>query len=1122
MQELIIHSRITAKKAPENTIPRSRLTKRIHENINNNILFISSPAGYGKTTLVQEYLYGNPGKYAWFHVTEDIITFYSFASYLVHSLKSLVKDFGEPVTGVINSLQDTIQFSSNSQTIITSVIGTFINDFIRHFKEDIIIVLDDLHNAENREWLKPAIEALVDDFPENLHLIITSRNVPPFDTSKLKAKRNYFELTSKDLLFDIKETEQVVKDIYGFNYSQEDVKFISRFLNGWITGIHLMLQAFGNEFNKAKLEKERLPETLFNFFANDIFKKLSESTQYFLLNTALLEDFDKDICQDLLLIKNSSEIIKELVNKNIFIETTQVNIDNLKIISQHYNYHALFKQYLLSKLYEVKSGEEIRSLSIRLAEYYKFKKETEKAVGYYIFSEDYTNASDLIKKSFQSLFDAGRFEVIWKWFEQVPEEFIKNDGELMFNKGLIIKYYRGDRETSLAYFTKAIEQTPNITKPDIYYNCLMQKCECLTHLGRPEESVAVLRKALEDNTGDELRIKLLFFLADSYYRIGYERYDEIIRILNESLELSGRKGIKYITTEIHNLLGNVYQDRGDFIKALFYFELAERNEENVYKKFRTLTNIVFLYSYSGNFSVAYEYIQKAKDIFKKYNTLLFERYLIRAEASLRFECGDYEEAVRCYEKLAAIDEASNLKHYIFWYYLFIGECYYFLNENDKADRVYELALNYKTQDDEYEELEFRLHKAINNKKNSASPGTETVLLEALDYFENNYLIYSKVQIEFHLADLYFRNNKPGTCLKYLASSLNTSSEKKFISFLEQLFIEYRYLFDFAIKSGIRPEFVSSLLNNVLEKRNIGWLSEECKERNSLGYEKIFDITLLTFGGPEILVRGNRIPENKWVRKISKQVLIYLLVHRKSKFTKEKIIDIFFRDHSPESAENLYHQVITNIRNAACIGYNYNSSAGKIKKTEAFSKAKKVRKKAPEIETEIDPAPELILYEDKVLSINPEMLIKIDSTDFDGLYNKFKSAASDDNSKINFAEQAMDLFKGEFLPGNYDSWCEELRELYNNRVIEMCEILLRLLKKKNLTAKIIHYGRLLLSIDRLNETGNLYLIEALCETGKVSQAKNIYSNMLKSYREEFGEKPDKSIVSSIQKILERFD
>ena len=87
---------------------------------------------------------------------------------------------------------------------------------------------------------------------------------------------------------------------------------------------------------------------------------------------------------------------------------------------------------------------------------------------------------------------------------------------------------------------------------------------------------------------------------------------------------------------------------------------------------------------------------------------------------------------------------------------------------------------------------------------------------------------------------------------------------------------------------------------------------------------------------------------------------------------------------------------------------------------------------------------------------------------------------------------------------------------------MCEILLRLLKKKNLTAKIIHYGRLLLSIDRLNETGNLYLIEALCETGKVSQAKNIYSNMLKSYSEEFGEKPDKSIVSSIQKILERLD
>jgi two-component SAPR family response regulator len=337
-----------------------------------------------------------------------------------------------------------------------------------------------------------------------------------------------------------------------------------------------------------------------------------------------------------------------------------------------------------------------------------------------------------------------------------------------------------------------------------------------------------------------------------------------------------------------------------------------------------------------------------------------------------------------------------------------------------------------------------------------------------------------------------------------------------------LFTDNRYLFDFAVKSGIQTEFVSTLLNNVLEKRNIDWLSEECKKRNSVSYENIFDISLVTFGGSEILLRGNRIPENKWIRKKSKQVFIYLLVHRKIKFTKEKIIDVFFRDHSPDSAENLYHQVITNIRNAAGIKYNFNSPVTGLKKPDASSKNKKSRKNAPEKGSEIDPSPELILYEDKVLSINPQFLIKIDSADFDTLYNKFKSAAADDNSKIIIAEQAMNLFKGEFLPGNYDTWCEELREHYNSRFIEMCEILLKLLKKKNLTADIIRYARLLLSIDRFNETGNLYLIDAFCETGKVSQAKNTLSNMLKSYNEEFGEKPDKGIMDSIQKILERYD
>jgi LuxR family maltose regulon positive regulatory protein len=1120
MSELIIHTRITPRKTIGNIVFRDRLTQILNENIEKNLILISSPAGYGKTTLIQDYLSRFEKNAAWYHVTDDITNLFTFINYIVHSLRILNNEFGNNVLEVIRSLKETMQLSIDSKTQITTLLGTFLNEFVRFFNKETILVIDDLHNIENTDWLDPFFNTLIENFPENFHIIITTRTIPQFNLAHLKAKRNYFELNANDLNFRKDEIERLLSDIYSMKYIKSDIELIEKKLNGWITGIHLILQAFGKEFKKARIESDSLPENLFNFFANDIFKKLDKDTQEFLLNTSLLDNFNPEICNRLLSINNSKKIISSLVQKNIFVEAINLNERSPEIEHSSFNYHALFKQYLSLKLRETKTEKEINNILQKIAEYYIEKNDLVNAADYLVKGKNYSESIPLIKKIYQNLFEAGRFEVIWRWFDSFPEHILIKDSSMQFYKGMILKYYKGDRETSIKYFSKVLE-TPKIKNDiNLFLRCTGERAECLTNLGKPEEAVSILMDALEMVTTPLDKVKLLFFLADSYYRIGYEKYGEIIKILNEALEVCNENGIKFIPTEMHNLLGNVYQDRGEFIKSLFYFELAERNETNIYKKIRTMTNIVMLCSYSGNYTKSKEYLDKSKELYKSFPTLMFERYLLRAEASLRFECGDYEEAIKNYENLIELDIANNLKSFVYWYYLFIGESFYFLNRPDKAEQYYEQALHYKEENDEYQIFEYTLHKSILKKKNNIDSKIEMTLLKARKYFAENRILYSKVQIEFHLADLYFRKGQIKTSLLYLSESLNTSSEKQYVSFLEQLFIDSRYLFDLAIANNLQKDFVILILGGVADKLQFKWLSDESKHRISKELDKIYDISLKTFGGIEIFVRGLIVPENKWIRKKSKQILIYLLLNPTLKFTKEKMMDLFFQDLSIESAENLFHQVITNIRNVTYIEYLFSSNSNNEnrikKKRNAKDKINIKNRATEEIKNHI--AANIIIYEDKILRLNPDNNYRVDALMFNKLFNTFKSAESDDELKIRSARTAIDLYTGEFLPGYYESWCEEMREYYINKVIELCEGIINILKKKKQYYDMIMYCEKLLQIDKLHEEAYLDIIDTYARIGNINMAKQKFSVMLKVYEQEYGEKPKKNVLDKIQKFL----
>jgi ATP/maltotriose-dependent transcriptional regulator MalT/two-component SAPR family response regulator len=1104
MPETVIKTRITPKRLTESIISREKLRKRFTEGSSKNIILVTGPAGYGKTTSVLDFLCKQSKPYSWLSISPDIDNFYRFITYLVHSIKFLNDKFGGKTLELAESFSQSGLFTKDSSSSIRSVMGSFVNEFLEQFNDDLYLVLDDLHNIEENTWLNTAFDTLTENFPQNLHIIITSRSVPGFNLARITSKRNLLKITSSDLEFTAKETEALLTEIYSIPFTKKDISVLDEKIEGWITGLHLILQAYGDDFKKISENKLRLDESIFNFFAEDIFNRLDKNTRIFLVSSSLLDHFTPEICDIILGINNSSEILNELRNKNLFIESALDETSNGETVHL-YNYHNLFREFLSGKLKEELSQEEVLVLTEKISKYYKSTGNLIKAVEFDLISQNYEKAAFALAEIYESLFDEGRYELLWKWINQFPGDLFEHDRNLNYFKGKLLRFYKNDIQNAKLSFQAVIRDSESTDELNVLAN--MGISEILQLTGEPEKALEMMKNIFKSDKSPELQSKVIISLAKAYFRLGSEYFDEIIRLLDECHGLIEENIHVDIITDVYKFYGQVYSNKGEFLKSLHYFQRALSFEKDIFKKFNIIYEIVRLYALSGQYEKAKQFYDQALNIFNSFHVPIFERGFNRLTALLKFETGDLEDSIDLLGKLVVEDTKTNFRSFILTYYILISESYLLLGNKTQSEEYMTLAGKIVNPGDEYLAREFDYNKALIDKMDNVRASVEKTLLSALKHYESQNFVYNITQVHFHLADLYYRKGNYQTSLKFLSNCLKTASEKQYISFLIQHYSGMRYLFDFALSSGIEKDFLFSIYQIIKERNSFDWLSEKCKKRLNKESKELCDIHLTTLGGIEILARGKQVKEDKWIRKKSKLLLIYLLVNQGIKIQKDKVMGLFFGELSPESADNVFHQSITNIRN--CL------KADQIQKSDEKTGKKKIRTK------DSDPAPAVsyLVYEDKILSMATGFDYFVDVIEFSRLASIVKSSESPDNIKETAAKDAITLYKGEFLPGYYEDWIEEQRNILEHKYIELCEELLRILKKEGKFEELAVFSEKLILSDNLHENAFLNAIEAYQRSGNRNMAKKKFSQLLKNYEEEYGEKPNKDILEKISFIMQ---
>jgi LuxR family transcriptional regulator, maltose regulon positive regulatory protein len=400
-------------------VPRPRLIERLNDGLamGRKLTLISASAGFGKTTLVSEWVVGCERPVAWLSLDERDNDPVRFISYLVSALQTIKDGIGE---GLLVALQ------SPQPPSTESILTTLLNE-IAAIPDNFILVLDDYHLIEGK-LVDQATAFLVEHQPPQMHLVIATREDPHLPLARLRTRGQLTELRTSDLQFTISEASEFLNQAMGLNLSDVDIIALEARTEGWIAGLQLASLALQGLSMLGHQDTSKFIESftgshhfVLDYLMEEVLHLQSESVQIFLLRTSILNRMCGSLCDAVLLDISASgqetagqetgqETLEYLERANLFI----VPLDNER---RWYRYHHLFGELLRQRLQQ--SGN-VAEYHIRASQWYEDNGLEFEAFQHAAVANDVERAARLIQGKGMPLHVRGALTPVLSWLESLP------------------------------------------------------------------------------------------------------------------------------------------------------------------------------------------------------------------------------------------------------------------------------------------------------------------------------------------------------------------------------------------------------------------------------------------------------------------------------------------------------------------------------------------------------------------------------------------------------------------------------------------------------------------------------------------------------------------------------
>jgi LuxR family maltose regulon positive regulatory protein len=462
MPEILLRTKLSVPPLRAGLVPRPHLIEHLDQGLQagHKLTLISAPAGFGKTTLVCEWVASLrldtvkesqiTNRIAWLSLDEDDNDPTRFLAYFISALKQ--------VQGIETTLGDAaLNMLRSPQPPPTKVVLTSLINEVSDVQERIVFVLDDYHSIEYASSIDDAISFLLEHLPLQLHLVIATREDPNLQISRLRGRDQLTEVRAADLRFTSAEAAEFLNQVMGLDLSANDISTLETRTEGWIAGLQLAALSMqghkdATSFIKSFTGSHRL---VLDYLIEEVLEQQPESVQAFLLETSILNRLTGSLCDALTGQENSQETLEMLDRANLFI----IPLDEQR---HWYRYYHLFADLLRQRLHHTQPGQ-LPTLHQRASEWYEQNGFFDEAIEHTLRGDDFKKAAQLIEEQVDAISEHPK---ILRWLDELPVEVISSKPQLcifrarhLFSNGQLEKAEQALQVAEHALDTKFIGQT---------------------------------------------------------------------------------------------------------------------------------------------------------------------------------------------------------------------------------------------------------------------------------------------------------------------------------------------------------------------------------------------------------------------------------------------------------------------------------------------------------------------------------------------------------------------------------------------------------------------------------------------------------------------------------------
>jgi LuxR family transcriptional regulator, maltose regulon positive regulatory protein len=391
-------------------VTRPRLTERLRKGGESRLTLVSAPAGFGKTTLLVEWLgptLGASRPVAWLSLDAADSEPVSFWTYVVTALQAAVPDVAAGALEVIASSHMPIE-----------VVLTLVLNELAATPNDVWLVLDDYHLVASDD-VGDGVAFLLEHLPPNVHVVISTRADPDLPLSRWRVRGELVEIRAAELRFTSEEVNAYLTEVTGLDLAVEDVAALEERTEGWIAALQLAALSIQGRDDIAGFIARFAGNDRYvvDYLVEEVLQHQPDSVRQFLLQSSVLARLSGPLCDALTGRDDGSQMLTAIERANLFI----VALDDQR---EWYRYHHLFADVLRARILS-EQPEQVPLLHQRASRWYERHDLAEEAIGHALAARDFDRAAHLMELAASTNRRNRQDATLFGWLKALPDDTVR-------------------------------------------------------------------------------------------------------------------------------------------------------------------------------------------------------------------------------------------------------------------------------------------------------------------------------------------------------------------------------------------------------------------------------------------------------------------------------------------------------------------------------------------------------------------------------------------------------------------------------------------------------------------------------------------------------------------------